>query len=86
MRLLGMSEVRLTADSDEKRIGGEACPEPEVLPGQGRIGWLETECPEVHVSKSRRPASVLKGSGAGVRALVVAKKRVTTVEPRGAGR
>ena len=81
-----MNEVRRTADSDHKRIGGKACPEPEAWPGQGRMGWLETECPEVHVSESRRPASVLKGSGAGVRALVIAMKRVTTVEPRGAGR
>lgn len=81
-----MNEVRKTADSEPKRIGGEACPEHEALPEQGRIGWLETECLEVHVHESRRPASEPEGSGAGVRAPVVAMKRVMTVEPRGAGR
>jgi len=74
-----MNEVRWTADSDTKRIGGKACLEQEGWPVQGRIGWLETECPEVHEHKSRRPASEPKGSEAGVRALVVATKRVTTV-------
>jgi len=34
-RLLAMSEVRRTADSDTKRIGGQACPEQEVSPGYG---------------------------------------------------
>ena len=81
-----MYEVRMTADSDAKRIGGEARPGREVLPVRGRRGWLETECPEVHVHESRRPASEPEGSEAGVRALVVAMKRVTTVEPRGAGK
>ena len=81
-----MYEVRKTADSDAKRVGGEACLEDEVLPERGRIGWLETECSEVPVHQSRRPASEPEGSGAGVRALVVAVKRVMTVEPRGAGR
>jgi hypothetical protein len=36
-----MSEVRSTADSDKKRIGGQARPEQEVLPeaGGARGGW-----------------------------------------------
>ena len=57
-----MNEVRRTADSDAKRIGGEACPEHEVWPERGGIGWLETECPEVHVHESRRPVPVLEGA------------------------
>ena len=36
-----MSEVRSTADSDQKRIGGQACPEQEELPESGGAwgGW-----------------------------------------------
>ena len=51
-----MSEVRRTADSATTRLGGQACPELRALPEQGRMGWLETECPEMHVQKPRRPA------------------------------
>jgi hypothetical protein len=54
-RLLGKSEVRRTADSATTRAGGQACPEPRALPEQGRMGWLEAECPEVHVQQPRRP-------------------------------
>lgn len=41
MRLLGMSEVRRTADSDIKRSGGQARPEQEALPEDGGAwgGW-----------------------------------------------
>ena len=35
MRLLTVSEVRRTADSHIKRIGGQARPEQEVLPEDG---------------------------------------------------
>src|SRR6185295_2553495 len=49
-RLLGTREVRRTADSDAKRIGGQARPERKAWPERGRMGWLETECLEVHVS------------------------------------
>ena len=52
-----MYEVRRTADSATTRVGGQACPEPRALPEQGRMGWLETECPEVHVQQPRRPAA-----------------------------
>src|SRR5438309_7804511 len=40
-RLRVMSEVRRTADSDTKRIGGQARPEQEVLPEDGGAwgGW-----------------------------------------------
>ena len=51
-----MSEVRRTADSATTRVGGQAWPEQRALPEQGRMGWLETECPEVHVQQPRRPA------------------------------
>jgi len=36
-----MYEVRRTADSDRKRIGGQACPELEALPESGGAlrGW-----------------------------------------------
>jgi hypothetical protein len=51
-----MSEVRRTADSDTKRVGGQACPEQQAWPEQGRMGWLETECPEVQAQQPRRPA------------------------------
>jgi hypothetical protein len=37
-RLRAMSEVRRTADSDEKRSGGQACPEQEGLP-ESRGAW-----------------------------------------------
>ena len=63
MRLLAKSEVRRTADSDTKRVGGQACPEQKALPEQGRMGWLETECLEVHVHESRIPVLVLEGAG-----------------------
>jgi hypothetical protein len=41
MRLLGVHEVRRTADSEEKRVGGQACPEQEALPEDGGAsrGW-----------------------------------------------
>ena len=55
-RLLGKSEVRRAADSATTRSGGQAWPEQRALPEQGRMGWLETECPEMHVQKPRRPA------------------------------
>ena len=51
-----MSEVRRTADSATTRVGGQACPERKAWPEQGRMGRLETECPEVHVQQPRRPA------------------------------
>jgi hypothetical protein len=51
-----MSEVRRTADSATTRVGGQAWPEQRAWPEQGRMGWLETECPEVHVQQPRRPA------------------------------
>jgi len=40
-RLLGTNEVRRTADSDTKRIGGQARPEQEVSPEDGGAwgGW-----------------------------------------------
>jgi len=34
-RLLDLNEVRITADSTKKRIGGQARPEPEALPEDG---------------------------------------------------
>ena len=55
-RLLGKCEVRRAADSATTRVGGQACPEQKAWPEQGRMGWLETECPEVHVQQPRRPA------------------------------
>jgi len=33
------------------------------MPERGRMGWLETECPEVHEHESRIPAMVLEGAG-----------------------
>src|ERR1039458_6031379 len=54
-RLRAKCEVRRTADSATTRSGGQACPEQQAWPEQGRMGWLETECPEVHVQQSRRP-------------------------------
>src|SRR5438132_10482588 len=41
MRLLATNEVRRTADSDPKRIGGQARPEQGVSPGAGGAwgGW-----------------------------------------------
>jgi len=41
MRLRVKSEIRRTADSDEKRIGGQARPEREALPESGGAwgGW-----------------------------------------------
>src|SRR5208282_5300036 len=58
-----MSEVRRTADSATRRVGGQACPEPKAWPEQGRMGWLETECPEVHVQQPRRPAGDADAGG-----------------------
>ena len=41
MSPLGMSEIQRTADSDEKRIGGQVRPEEEAWPGSGGAwgGW-----------------------------------------------
>jgi len=41
MKLRAMDEVRSTADSDTKRIGGQARPEQEAWPGSGGAsgGW-----------------------------------------------
>jgi len=51
MRLRAKSEIRRTADSDEKRIGGQARPERGSIAGKrGRMGWLETERPEARVA------------------------------------
>jgi hypothetical protein len=62
-RLLATNEVRRTADSDATRVGGQARPEHEVLPEDGDAwGWVETECLEVQVHESRRPALVLEGA------------------------
>ena len=47
---------------------------------------METECPEVHVHESRIPVPELERSGAGDRVLIVAMKRVMTVERRGIGK
>lgn len=38
MSLIGMSEVRRTAGSDNTRAGGQACPEEEVSP-EDRGAW-----------------------------------------------
>src|ERR1035441_5304204 len=54
-RLRAKCEVRRTADSATTRSGGQACPEQKAWPEQGRMGWLETECPEVHDQQPRRP-------------------------------
>ena len=58
-----MSEVRRTADSWKSESGGQVCPEPEALPEQRRMGWVETECLEVRDREPRRPDPVLKGAG-----------------------
>src|SRR5215216_2109894 len=41
MRLRAVSEIRRTADSESKRIGGQARPEPEASPESGGAwgGW-----------------------------------------------
>lgn len=33
------------------------------MPEQGRMGWLETECLEVHEQESRIPVRVPEGAG-----------------------
>jgi hypothetical protein len=58
-----MSEVRGTADSEQSESEAKPVRSEETWPEQGRMGWLETECPEVHVHESRIPALVLKGAG-----------------------
>ena len=60
---------------------------PHVIRGLNAAGeWVEGEGSEVVMEQTKRPAPVLAGSGAGVRVAIVAVKRVTTVEPRAAGR
>ena len=58
-----MYEVRGTADSEPRESEAKPARSKEVWPEQGRIAWLETECPEMHVRESRIPALVLKGAG-----------------------
>jgi len=58
-----MNEVRRTADSEPSESEAKPARSKEASPEQGRMGWLETECPEVHVCESRIPALVLKGAG-----------------------
>jgi hypothetical protein len=41
-----MNEVRRTADSDEKRIGGQARPEPEAWPEGGAWGGWRRNVPK----------------------------------------
>ena len=60
MRLRAVNEVRRTADSQQGKSGGQVCPEPEALPEQRRMGWVETECLEVRVGEPRIPDPVLK--------------------------
>jgi hypothetical protein len=59
-----MSEVRRTADSETKRIGGQARPEQEVLPEDGGAwgGWRRN-VRKCMIMKSRRPVPVLEGAG-----------------------
>jgi hypothetical protein len=58
-----MSEVRSTADSLPRRVGGQASPRQEALAEQGRMGWLETECLEVRGQRPRRPVLGSKEQG-----------------------
>ena len=62
-RLLNMNEVRSTADSRE----GESVAKPAHIKEhrweRERMGWLETECPEVRAHEPRRPVLVLEGAG-----------------------
>ena len=63
MRQLGMSEVRRTGESETQANRWPSLSGAKAMPAQGRIGWLETECSEVHVRESRIPVLALKGAG-----------------------
>ena len=86
-RLLGMCEVRRTAGSNPMRTGGQACPEQKVLPEDGGAwgGWRRNvqKCKLMNQGYLSRCWMERGRSQSPHR---VAMKRVTTVEPRRAGR
>ena len=91
--LMTVNSIRL-ARRTSLRSSGEVfvarhtfSPETPRYTGLNAAGeWVEGEGSEVVMEQTKRPAPVLEGSGAGVRVAIVAVKRVTTVEPRAAGR
>src|SRR6266699_7283103 len=87
MRQRPLSEIRRPADSETKRVGGQARPEQEVSPEDGGAwgGWRRNVWKCTLGNQGYLPWC-WKEQGAGVRVPIVAMKRVTTVEPRGAGR
>src|SRR5947207_1349759 len=86
MRLRPLSEIRRTADSETKRVGAKPARNKKYRRKTGAHGVVGD-------GMSGNARSVIKdtclGAGrsrAGVRAPIVAMKRVTTVEPRGVGK
>ena len=62
-RLLGMNEVRSPPIANQSESEAKPARSEKHCRCQGRMGWLETECPEVHVRESRIPVLALKGAG-----------------------
>ena len=85
MRLLGMYEVRRTADSRKGESGAKPEAEQSIAaPGALFSGWRRNV--RKHDMVNQGYLSRCERSWAGVRVLIVAMKRVMTVEPRRAGR
>jgi hypothetical protein len=63
MRLRVVCEVRRTADSCQSESEAKLVPELKASLAQGRITWVETECPEASVHEPRIPVQVRNGAG-----------------------
>jgi len=64
MRLLGLNEVRRTADSRQGESGAKPEGGSKAWPPEGRIQWVETECLEAQGAREPRiPVRVHKGAG-----------------------
>ena len=53
-----MYEIRWTADSCQSESGGKAWGGSKASLPQGRITWVETECPEAQAGEPRIPVQV----------------------------
>ena len=87
MRLHMMSEIRRAADSCKSESEAKPARSKKHRRKAGAHGVIgDGMFGSSGKSEPGRPALVLEKSRAGVRVPVVAKKRLITVEPRGAGK
>ena len=63
MRLLGLYEIRRTADSRQSESGAKPGTVAKHRRPRGVIQWVETECPEAQAGEPRIPVRVQKEPG-----------------------